>query len=392
MEGFQDDRTNGERSSSDEDEVNEHSHQVNTNSQDYPSQTSSPTDKPHLVNGHSSKTYHNGFYGYSEPVVRKDISSRDYFEDSDSYPQLVTSGEGEPDIGGEAEFCDSNNEERREGSYDVTPTQKGEGDEGGFHTNMTEDNMEGGDVNHLKTDARGDYNGKPVLSDNASFSRQSYPWHNIDRESFSRNQKTTVHSHSDEASAGTDENAKDVHDSIVLSSQTHEKNKHDGGENGAMSKLDSNCKSLDTNESDNVAQEINMDRNTRKDDELMIAISGSGRISLVPTDECKVTTTLLHKGSYVGPTEQKKSPDTGFNDQKKRFEALRQKFNEPAGTFKNNSDSDSELDHQENAENSLSTHRHAEYVEVPANDKCIDSHSREEPSSVKGNECITSLL
>ena len=356
MEGFQDDRPNGEFSSSSSEEVsNNHPYQATTSSKGHSSQATTSASKPNLVNGYSSKTYHNGFHGrYRKPVVRKRIPSRDYFEDSDSYPKLVTPGEGEPDICDDVEYCDSYRDEDQThgGAPASVGVVEGEGDDGDF---VKEIGVRG---NGHHSHSRFDDDTDSSIEDNSD-------------------RKTALHSHSQGASLATaQENSKEIHDSIVTSSHISVQNEPPHkGQNGATPKVDINLKPLNTENSDMVAQELDMD--THKDDELMISISGSGRISLVATDENKKSP---HKGNYVGPVVQKTpQSDAGFSDQKTRFEALRKKFSEPGSFSKSKSDSDSEDDQQKKGDNSQSmvVKRQVERVQVPLSVR-TNRNSREE--------------
>ena len=362
MEGFQDERPNGELSSSGSEEaIDDYPYRGASSSKGHPSQTTTSANKPNLVNGHSPKTYRNGFRGGGvEPVVRKGVPSRDYFEDSDSYPRLVTPGEGEPDICDDAEYCDSDNNE------DQTQQAQVLHDNGGAYVDVGDRIAE----SH-KAGVRGD--------ESVTFQPNSGLNGGTESGTESRNGDKNVALHSD--------NSKDIPDSIVFRSQVSRHNEPIRGENGATSGLDGDFTSLDTKQSDMVAQDTDMDRNAHKDDELMVSISGSGKISLVPADEPKKPSAIsLQKGSYVGPAEHKKPTDTGFSDQKKRFEALRKKFSEPGSFSKSSSDSDSdsEENRQESADEPQSiVEKYVDHAQVPLPDK---SSSEEHPhAATQGN-------
>ena len=360
MEGFQDERPNGELSSSDSEEaIDDYPYRAASSSKGHPSQTTTSANKPNLVNGHSPKTYHNGFRGRGEePVVKKGVPSRDYFEDSDSYPKLVSPGEGEPDICDDAEYCDSDNNEDQTQQAQV------------LHDNGDTD-LDVGDsiAESHKADVRSDES--VTFQPNSGLNGRTES--RTDTESRNGSKNFALHS----------ENSKDIHDSIVFRSQVTGHNEPIRGENGATLRLDGDFKSLDTKQSDMVAQYTDMDRNTHKDDELMVSISGSGKISLVPADEPRKPTVISHqKGSYVGPAEHKKASDTGFSDQKKRFEALRKKFSEPGSFSKSSSDSDSE-ENRQNRTDEPQQQKHIDHKPVPLPDK----NSREEDShvAIQGN-------
>ena len=355
MEGFQDERPNGELSSSSSEEaIDDYPYRAASSSKGHPSETTTSADKPNLVNGHSPKTYHNGFRGGGvEPVVRKGVPSRDYFEDSDSYPRLVTPGEGEPDICDDAEYCDSANNEDQTQQARVLHDNTGAGVDVGDR--IAESHK--ADVENVTFQPNSGLNGGTESS------------------SERRNGDRNVALHSD--------NSKDIPDSIVFRSQVSRHNEPIRGENGATSGLDSDFTSLDTKQSDMVAQDTDMDRNAHKDDELIVSISGSGKISLVPADEPKKPSAVsLQKGSYVGPAEHKKPTDTGFSDQKKRFEALRKKFNEP-GSFSKSSDSDSEENRQEKRDEPQSIVE--KRVEVPLPDKSNREDHTHATCTAQGN-------
>ena len=344
MEGFKDERPNGELSSSGSEEaIDDYPYRAASSSKGHPSQTTTSANKPNLVNGHSPKTYHNGFRsGGKEPVVRKGVPSRDYFEDSDSYPRLVTTGDGEPDICDDVEYCDSDNNEDQTQQAQV------------LHDNVGADLDVGERIAEShKGNVRGD--------ENVTFQANSGLNGGAGSSTGLTNGDKNVALHSD--------NSKDFHDSIISRSQVSSRHSEPiRGENGATS--------LDTKQSDMVAQDTDMDRNTHTDDELMVSISGSGKISLVPADEPKKPSAVfLQKGSYVGPAEHKKPTDTGFSNQKKRFEALRKKFNEPGSFSKSSSDSDSEENRQERRDEPQPiVEKHVDHVQVPLPDKS----SREE--------------
>ena len=355
MERFQDERPNGELSSSDSGEaIDDYPYPAASSSKGHPSQTTTSANKPNLVNGHSPKTYHNGFRGRGEePVVRKGVPSRDYFEDSDSYPKLVSPGEGEPDICDDAEYCDSDNNE------DQTKPARVLHDNGGTDLDVGDRIAE----SH-KADVRSDES--VTFQPNSGLS--------------GRTESSTENRNGNENFALHSENSKDIHDSIVFRSQVSGHNEPIRWENGATSGLDSDFKSLDTKQSDMVAQDTDMDCDAHKDDELMVSICGSGKISLVPSDEPRKPTAVSHqKGSYVGPAEHKKASDTGFSDQKKRFEALRKKFSEPGNFSKSSSDSDSEENRQKKRdEPEVVVQKHVDHEQVPLPDK----NSREEDPHV----------
>ncbi len=118
-------------------------------------------------------------------------------------------------------------------------------------------------------------------------------------------------------------------------------------------------KGLTLNETaDVIGQHVAMDTNGREP-EVMVTIRGNGTISMAPAggDDRRLP---QHKGSYVGPAERKGSEIEGagdeFTGQKKRFEELRKKFNDPRG------DSDGDADHnglrQEGDEPRGSWHSH----------------------------------
>ena len=331
MEGFQDEQPNGDLSSSDEDgRLDEYPFRAATYNKGPSVQATTSTNKPNLVNGHSPKTYHNGLRGRNEePVVRKGVPSRDYFEDSDSYPKLVTPGEGEPDICDDVEYCDLDHNE------DQTQAE------------VLRDSDEGVDV----------------AETTHNFGEQSS---NSPRPTEDHESRTLDSNGYDDDSALHSNNSKDIHDSIVSRSSS-QLSGH--GQNGATSRLGS-----DSKHSDMVAQDTDMDKQANKDEELMVSISGSGRISLIPADEPKKHTTVVspQKGAYIGPgpSEHKQVPETGFGDQKKRFEALRKKFSEPGSFSKSGSESDGEENRQEKEDEPKTVlEKHVHEVQVPLSDR-----------------------
>ncbi len=138
--------------------------------------------------------------------------------------------------------------------------------------------------------------------------------------------------------------SKDAHDFLPHSQSQTDADESARDESGAILEIENLVRSLEMDETDTLEPNTNSDIQCDKTD---IVIAKNTRSPNIPIqsheDRPVLQATHVTKGTYKGPMKTVETGDIDFSQQKKRFEALRRKFNEP-GHFNTDEDSDNDSD------------------------------------------------